>query len=111
MASLDSKILTKEHVERAFRFLIPRPDSSQLTCQDLKQSLIRSGAIFPSASNQTTSFRELQQELEQEIHKTASLDLKLKRRPHTHAQGQDCHHDCEKFDINQFIALLGLHFD
>jgi Ca2+-binding EF-hand superfamily protein len=87
MACLDSDILTREHVERAFRFLKSSPKSTHLTCQDLKQSLIRSGAIFPSTKDQTTSLKDLQQELEQQIHKTVSLDFKLKRTAHTHSKG------------------------
>ena len=59
MACLDSEILTKDHVGGAFRFLISTPNFTHLTCQDLKHSLIRSGAIFPSTKDQTTSFKEL----------------------------------------------------
>ena len=90
MACLDSQILTREHVEIAFRFLISDKKSTQLSCQDLKQSLLRSCAIFPSTRKQDkiSNFKELQQELEQQIHKAAAQDLNIRRPPpHTHTNG------------------------
>jgi hypothetical protein len=48
LACVHDGLLSEKNFMRTFRFLLSDPQSTKLTCNHLKNSMIRSGAIYPS---------------------------------------------------------------